>query len=87
MSTPTNCRFCGATVAHADPNGSWVAFTCLTTWHRGRRNQRSGQMHDCRLVEIDRLTRERDEALERVKRLEVAVEAAAAWSKAREAQP
>ncbi len=74
MSTPTNCPFCGAKVANAAPDGSWAGFTCLSSWHRARRNVRAGQSHDCRMAEVALLTKERDE-LQRWKDSAMAVEA------------
>jgi len=94
--TPSSCPFCGSYVALlddgkscGDSEGNWVAFRCLTSWHRGYPDPRKLQSKTCETVERQKLH-------ERIKRLEEAGDAMFPWServgqefwtKAKEAKP
>jgi len=88
------CPFCGAAVKNPPSSGVPV-FECRTLiGARGR----DGQTQKCVKAEVARMTRERDKALERAERLEIAGDAMAAdpatmadlveaWEAAKEATP
>ena len=99
--TPSICPFCGSYVATlddgkscGDSEGNWVAFRCLTSWHRGYHDPRKLQSKTCETVERHKL-------YDRIKRLEEAgdkiVESGwsvqdwsgmcVVWAKAKEAKP
>lgn len=70
--TPTQCQFCGADIELLDngkpcrdSDGNWVAFRCLTSWHRGDDNTRRFQSKPCEETE-------RQNLYARIKRLEEA---------------
>ena len=98
--TPSVCPFCGSYVATlddgkscGDSEGNWVAFRCLTSWHRGYHDPRKLQSKTCETVERHKL-------YDRIKRLEDAGSLALGyaakgdlesadevWLKAKEAKP
>jgi hypothetical protein len=68
--TPSVCPFCGSYVATlddgkscGDSEGNWVAFRCLTSWHRGYHDPRKLQSKTCETVERHKL-------YDRIKQLE-----------------
>ena len=72
--TPSVCPFCGSYVATlddgkpcGDSEGNWVAFRCLTSWHRGYHDPRKLQSKTCETVERHKL-------YDRIKQLEEALE-------------
>ena len=100
VDTPSVCPFCGSYVATlddgkscGDSEGNWVAFRCLTSWHRGYHDPRKLQSKTCETVErhklydrIKRLTEAGSLALGYAAKgdLESADEV---WVKAKEAKP
>lgn len=70
---PECCPFCGSAITVLSDgrqcraeDDAWVAFTCLTSWHRGHPTPRNLQSRPCESSERERLTRELDEARARV---------------------
>lgn len=95
---PESCPFCGAgRVLIERPIGELVDFSCGSSWSDGYEYPRELQDDSCATAERERLTRERDGALARVKRLEEAGDKAvrnsyypdrlAVWNEAKEAKP
>lgn len=80
VDTPSVCPFCGSYVATlddgkscGDSEGNWVAFRCLTSWHRGYHDPRKLQSKTCETVERHKL-------YDRIQRLEEAGDEMFKWS-------
>jgi hypothetical protein len=82
-TVPDNCPFCESPImvhggnALRSSNGGFATYECRTSqdveWDNDQFN-RVGQSDVCRFREIQLLTKQRDEARERIKRLEEAVD-------------
>jgi hypothetical protein len=69
IQPPAACPFCGG-AASIRSGATWVAYECLSSWHRGHPSPRALQSEPCKDAELKRLYKERDDAIARALHLD-----------------